>query len=85
MMPGSNSNNFIHSLYSAMILVRLIREIVTKHHRRYGSPRVRQELRMVYGKKVSLKKVARLMRENGLNAQRRGQTRNIVLMCVKTY
>ena len=50
-------------------LLRLIREIVTKHHRRYGSPRVRVELRDVYGKRVSLKKVARLMRENGLNAR----------------
>jgi transposase InsO family protein len=52
-------------------LVRLIREIVLKHHRRYGSPRVRLELRNVYGKRVSLKKVARLMRENGLNARHR--------------
>ena len=52
-------------------LIRLIREIVLRHHRRYGSPRVRQELRTVYGKRVSLKKVARLMRENGLNARRR--------------
>jgi transposase InsO family protein len=52
-------------------LLRLIREIVLKHHRRYGSPRVRQELRNVYGKRVSLKKIARLMRENGLNARRR--------------
>ena len=26
-------------------LVRLIREIVVEHHGRYGSPRVRQELR----------------------------------------
>ena len=52
-------------------MVRLIREIVERHHRRYGSPRVRQELRNVYGKRVSLKKVARLMRENGLNARRR--------------
>jgi putative transposase len=51
-------------------LVRLIREIVEQHHRRYGSPRVRQELRKC-GKRVSLKKVARLMRENGLNAKRR--------------
>ena len=55
-------------------LERLIREIVMKHHRRYGSPRVRQELRVVYGKRVSLKKVARLMRENGLNARRRGRS-----------
>ena len=52
-------------------LVRLIREIVERHHRRYGSPRVRQELCHVYGKRVSLKKVARLMREHGLNARRR--------------
>ena len=52
-------------------LISLIRQIVLKHHRRYGSPRVRKELREVYGKRVSLKKVARLMRENGLNARRR--------------
>jgi len=51
-------------------LVRLILEIAAKHHRRYGSPRVRRELRDIYGKRVSLKKVARLMRENGLNARR---------------
>jgi len=50
-------------------LVRLIREIAAKHHRRYGSPRVRQALRDDYGKRVSLKKVARLMRENNLNAR----------------
>jgi transposase InsO family protein len=52
-------------------LLALIREIVVKHHRRYGSPRVREELRGVYGKRVSRKKVARLMREHGLNARRR--------------
>jgi transposase InsO family protein len=52
-------------------LLRLIRGIVEEHSRRYGSPRVRQELLKVYGKRVSLKKVARLMRENGLNARRR--------------
>jgi putative transposase len=51
-------------------LVRLILEIAAKHHRRYGSPRVRRELRDIYGKRVSLKKVARLMRENGLNARK---------------
>ena len=51
-------------------LLRLIREIVLRHHRRYGSPRVRQELRECHGKRVSLKRVARLMRENGLNARR---------------
>jgi transposase InsO family protein len=52
-------------------LLRLIREIAARHHRRYGSPRIRRELREAYGKRVSLKKVARLMRENGLNARRR--------------
>jgi len=51
-------------------LARLIREIAAKHRRRYGSPRVRRELRGIYGKRVSLKKVARIMRENGLNARK---------------
>ncbi|MDR3114517.1 MAG: IS3 family transposase [Treponema sp.] len=32
---------------------------------------MREVLRNTYGKRVSLKKVARLMRENGLNARRR--------------
>jgi transposase InsO family protein len=54
-------------------LIDLIREIVKKHHYRYGSPRVREELRNKYGKRVSLKKAARLMLENGLNARRRGK------------
>jgi len=52
-------------------LARIIREIVFRHHLRYGSPRVRRELRDAYGKRVSLKKVARLMRENGLNTRRK--------------
>jgi transposase InsO family protein len=52
-------------------LLALIREIAARHRRRYGSPRVRRELRDRYGKRVSLKKVARIMRENGLNARRR--------------
>jgi transposase InsO family protein len=51
-------------------LARLIRDIVDKHQRRYGSPRVRRALRDVYGIRASLKRVARLMRENGLNARR---------------
>jgi transposase InsO family protein len=32
---------------------------------------VRETLRQDYGKRVSLKKVAQLMRENGLNARRK--------------
>jgi transposase InsO family protein len=52
-------------------LLSFIRDIVIKHHRRYGSPRVREALRKDHGKRVSLKKVARLMRENGLNARRK--------------
>ena len=44
----------------------MIRRIVERHKRRYGSPRVRQG----HGKRVSQKRVARLMRENGLNARR---------------
>ena len=50
-------------------LLELIRGIVERHKRRYGSPRVLREL---HGKRVSLKRVARLMRENGLNARTRG-------------
>ena len=36
-----------------------------------AGPRVRQELFNKYGKRVSLKKVARLMRANGLNARQK--------------
>jgi transposase InsO family protein len=52
-------------------LVDLIRRIQERHHYRYGSPRVKEELKNSYGKRASLKKVAHLMRENGLNARRR--------------
>jgi transposase InsO family protein len=52
-------------------LIRLIREIQRRHHNRYGSPRVRETLRKEYGERVSLKKVAQLMRENRLNARLR--------------
>jgi transposase InsO family protein len=44
-----------------------------QRHGRYGSPRVRETLRQDYGKRVSLKRVAQLMRENGLNARRKKQ------------
>jgi transposase InsO family protein len=54
-------------------LTRLIRKIVQEHHYRYGSPRVREELLKKYGKRVSVKKVAVLMRENNLNARRKGR------------
>jgi transposase InsO family protein len=52
-------------------LVRLIRQIQERHHYRYGSPRMREELLNCYGKRLSLKKTARLMREQGLNARQR--------------
>jgi len=52
-------------------LLELIKEIIARHLRRYGSPRVRKELQKAHGIRVSRKKVARLMRENGLNARRR--------------
>jgi hypothetical protein len=51
-------------------LAELIWKIVLKHHYRYGSPRVRETLRRDYGKRVSRKKVAALMRKHGLNARR---------------
>jgi putative transposase len=52
-------------------LVDLIRRIQEQHHYRYGSPRMRETLRRDYGRQVSRKKAARLMRENGLNAKGR--------------
>jgi len=52
-------------------LIELIRTIVLKHHRRYGILRVRKELWVKHGINVSRKKVARLMREHGLNARRK--------------
>jgi transposase len=52
-------------------LVGFIREIMIRYDWQYGSPRVREALRKDYGQWVSLKKVARLMQENGLNARRR--------------
>ena len=52
-------------------MIRLIREIQIHHHFRYGSPRIKKELLQVYGKRVNIKKIARLLRENNLNARRR--------------
>jgi len=52
-------------------LIELIREIAHKHQRRYGMLRVRKELWVKHGISVSRKKVARLMREHGLNARRK--------------
>lgn len=46
-------------------LTAKIREIQKRHRRRYGSPRVHQELAAM-GIRVGRKRVARLMRENGL-------------------
>jgi transposase InsO family protein len=50
-------------------LLRLIRELQRRHHNRYGSPRVLEALWKEYGERASLKKVAALLRENGLNAR----------------
>ena len=52
-------------------IVLLIRKIVEENCYRYGSPRVKKELLKKNGKRVSVKRVARLMRENGLNARRK--------------
>jgi len=52
-------------------LLCLIREIVNNHYRRYGILRVRKELLNKYGKRVNRKKVAKMMREHGLNARQR--------------
>jgi transposase InsO family protein len=52
-------------------ILTLILEIVIKNQWRYGSPRVKRDLFKIYGICVNHKKVARLMREHGLNARRR--------------
>jgi transposase InsO family protein len=53
-------------------LAKEIREIFVSHHGRYGSPRVRIELRD-QGRSCSRKRIARLMREAGLCAKRKRQ------------
>jgi transposase InsO family protein len=52
-------------------IIGIIREIAYRHHFRYGILRVRRELWIKYRITLSRKKVARLMRENGLNARRK--------------
>ena len=52
-------------------LIEYIQKIVLKHHRRYGILRVRKELWIKHGINISRKKMAKLMRENHLNARRR--------------
>ena len=52
-------------------LLTFILEIVINNQWRYGSPRVKRDLLKLYGKRVSHKKVAGLMREHGLNARRK--------------
>jgi transposase InsO family protein len=55
-----------HALMDAE-LVKKIKAIQKQHHRRYGSPRIHEELRDTgYG--VSRKRVARLIRENDLGS-----------------
>jgi transposase InsO family protein len=49
------------------LLMARIRLIFARHHRRYGAPRVHDELRDE-GQAVSRKRVARLMRQDGLVA-----------------
>jgi putative transposase len=44
----------------------LIHEIYEHSHRTYGAPRVQVELRVTYGVRVGCKRVARLMRQAGL-------------------
>jgi transposase InsO family protein len=51
-------------------LKALIRQIFGKHHGRYGSPRMWEELKGM-GRRVSRKRVERLMKEMGLRARQR--------------
>jgi putative transposase len=58
-------------------LLERIREIHAENRRVYGSPRIRAELAMADGVRVSRKRVERLMREAGISGlikKKRGQT-----------
>jgi transposase InsO family protein len=52
-------------------LLRLIIQIFENNHGRYGSPRVWRELVEDFNRRISRKRVERLMREHGLQAKRR--------------
>lgn len=52
------------------VLIPRIRQIFHQHRERYGSPRVHQDLQAA-GERCSGKRVARLMREEGLQARSR--------------
>jgi putative transposase len=60
------------------LLLKHIEKIHEDSRRTYGSPRVHAELRLEYGLPVNLKRVARLMREAGIQGlyrrRRRGCT-----------
>jgi transposase InsO family protein len=49
-------------------LLRLIVQIFEENDRNYGSPRIWQELVQEFNKRISRKRVERLMRENGIQA-----------------
>ena len=53
-----------------------IRALFMKSHRRYGSPRIHRGLRH-QGIRCSRKRVARLMRQEGLHARRRRRFRSV--------
>lgn len=58
-------------------LARLIKPIHATNRGVYGAPRIHAELRIAHGVRVSVKRVARLMRESelsGLIAKRRAKT-----------
>ena len=50
-------------------IIELIKKIFDEHYKRYGSPRVWQELLDEYKQKISRKRVERLMRKHGLRAK----------------
>jgi len=61
-------------------LGRRIRQIFASSHATYGVPRVHAELRETYGLRVGRKRVARLMRAQGIaGVSRRGQRRRTTI------
>jgi putative transposase len=56
-------------------LLKMIKRVFEASERLYGAPRVHAELRLKHHQRVAKKRVARLMREAGLQARVRGRRR----------
>lgn len=77
---GVSRNGYYHYLANGKRqkdgkLVALIQTIFRSSHRTYGTRRIREALRQEYGLIVSRRKIARIMKEQGIAAKRKGGRR----------